>query len=428
VTVAATIQRNTYTSGAKVVDCILSTVAAGVCPTFTATKVGTTYSLTSATSSLGAQAAINSAQLVITVAVTDAAGNIGTSLTRIVVADNAAPTSVTAPPVVLATMGADVTLSSFATDNVAISYAAAAADYMGASGGGATSPYTGILPIDFTNSTSSLDAPLASSYTKFLNVPLSLTVSAAPTYLFDITDVQSALSPTTWATYPPSWAVYAAGPGGLYTTAGAMAVNYTNAYVPAVAASALAGMTSGLDIPGTVSPLGAVTVPGAALTTLTSGTFTTTVSYYTYLTRAEGLANGATYLVSRNVCADARGNVSLLSYDAGGVETRTTITSSVQPAAASLTVDAYVKVVGTGSTTYLVKAGGPATKIATATTATTAAPCGGITTETWSYTLNPGLQRTIPLTYPTSGRLHFVAKAAAGHWIVGPAGTWTYTP
>jgi len=440
VTAAATIQNNVYSSGVKVVSCILSTVAAGVCPTFSPTKVGTVYSMTSATSSLAANAALTANQLVMTVTLVDNAGNNGTSLTRVVVAANVAPT-VTAPPVVLANVGADVTLSSFATDPVAVSYAAAAMKYAGASGGGAaTSLLAGILPVDFTNSTSSLDAPLGTTYTKFLNVALSITVSAAPTYLFDLTDTQSALGVATFATYQPTWAVYAAGPGSKYQTAGAMTVTYGNLWVPGAAASSIAGITSGFDTPGSTSIMSAVTVPGATLQggaalTATSGVFTTTITYYTYVSDKEAVANGSTYTVSKNVCRNER-TTSLLVYDANGAAAVTPLSNTAPiytpVATPAFTVDAYVKVGSsavTPATNYLVRAG-PATKIASSTTATTAAPCAGITTETWSYTLNPGLQRTL-LQYPTAasaGQLQFMIKAAGGHYILGPAGAFTYAP
>ena len=196
-------------------------------------------------------------------------------------------------------------------------------------------------------------------------------------------------------------------------------------------------MSSGFDTPGTTSVMSAVTVPTATLqggvaATATSGTFTTTISYYTYVSRREGYANGSTYLVSKKVCKDAR-SATLTQFDASSAETDSTASASIVPVATpAFTVDAYVKVGNTAASptiSYLVKAGA-ATKISTSTTATAAAPCAGITTETWSYTLNPGTQRVL-LPFPTAGSagtLHFVAKGATGQWILGPAGTYTYAP
>ena len=390
-------------------------------------------------------------QYIITVTSVDQAGNVGNTLTRVILADAVQPTPPAVPAAVSAATGANITLSTFATDEQSVGKSTAffvrSANALTASGA-TISSISDMIYEAGTLSGSTGETMGTTKLTSFLNVALAVVVPTAPAYMADgNTNALSAFSASGLNTDAKvAFGIEISDQKG-NTAASATYMTPTYSDYPlwasaadGTAASAYAGVAGGVSALSGNAALTTVFVTSATANSamagvassgkVTSATFTQSIKSYRYASDLESqfLGGWTSYKNGAYTCANhaanATGTVNTLVNGANSSASGSMLTALTAP---TVTVWARVQ---RGASYIKV---GDATLVSTEHSATAAgnagatSGCDATTTRTYQFTWTPGVRTgTYPLWHETP-QLMFMYQYPKGGALLGPRFGATYT-
>ena len=439
----------TYATGAKVTVCPITQTT--TCSYTPAAAVGGLFNITNGTNSLanlsGATYAANG-QYVMSIVSSDDAGNIGTTISRVFVADNTAPTGLVAPAVVTTTLGAALSTTAYGTDAVSLAKSAPAL-VSGFSIG--TEPQTQLLLNDFA--ATGLDVMGATAFTKFLSTAITHANAAydSPAFVID-SDLTGTLGAgggtslfgtTALITASPQYgAWFADHANNVNSISAATAMTYND--IPALATNGMQsyyiGSAAGMENLSSAAMFTTSTLSSAALGKTaasgitTSTVYTTAITYYRFQGKRLAYFNNADFTKNKLLCSDTRTANSVMQYQTDGTELQTphatAMTDRVLTSGGQVTIP--LNAGATRARVIVRTVGGwvgvgDATKIGSVVSAT--ANCLQTVTDTYQYTFTPGAQRVLlPYNTVSGANLKVAYSFGKGLMLIGKGSpVFTYT-
>ena len=376
-------------------------------------------------------------QYIISVKSIDASGNVGNTLTRVLLSDAVVPT-ITTPTAVTTTLGSTVTLLSTANDNQSVGKSSA---YFGYS----STPAGNVQFAGFASTTNQFHYGSAAlsggsgetmgtvNLKSFLNIALSIAVSSPPTYVGDGKYATSSMGQTAMQSLKVGFGLEVADQAGNTAVSAIMSPSYSDIVdFGTLTASSFAGITGGItDAAFTTfvtfssgnSAMSGVASSGKA----TTATFTQSIKTYRYVSALEAFALGGDAWRTANYFCNTRGASSnTVNIMVNGAN------STVSGSRASEFVKPSVSVWGRVSRNDLtwVKIGdatlvGNDPSSAAAGVAGSTTGCDASRTLQYQYTWTPGAPAA-PWAWHASPMILFLYRFEKGYSMFGPQFGATY--
>ena len=381
-------------------------------------------------------------QYIISVKSIDASGNLGNTLTRVVLVDAVVPT-ITTPTAVTTTLGSTITVLATANDNQSIGKSSVFFGYNGTSVSNSLTGYAAA-----TNSFHYGPAAISggsgetmgiTKFLSFLNVALSMAVTLPPTYVSDGRYAVSALNNTAMQLNRVGFGVELQDQALNTALSAIMLPTYSDSVAfGTLAASAFAGITGGITdasytsaaVPFTTYSAGNSAMSGVTKTGyVTSATFTQMVKTYRYESALEAFAKGGdTWRTNNYFCNTRAASSNTVNIMVNG--TNSTASGSRATEVPLPTVTAYARVANRGGLAW-VKLGtatlvGNTPSSAAAGAAGSATGCDATREVTYQYTWTPGVVAA-PWAWHATPVVVFLYRFDKGYSLFGTQFGATYT-